>query len=108
MKLNNFGLSRSSTEQFSKMANLNCKAGRVSIAALFRSAKDTFAFVSVLGGVMELRVRSSRPSGLMEILLMNCTLPSDCVVVLEAAGCDAAGLKVLQLEARQTIDAMRR
>jgi hypothetical protein len=61
------------------------------------------AEASVLAVAIELCVRSSRLSGLMEILLINCTFPLDCVDVADAdAGFEAAGLKVLQLENRQT------
>jgi len=58
--------------------------------------------------VMELCVPSSLLSGFIEILLINCTLPSvdvvEVVVVDDAApGFAAAGLNVLQLESAQTI-----
>ncbi len=55
--------------------------------------------------VMEECDASCRPSGLMEILLINCTLPFEFVVVVDddAPGFETAGLNVLQLDNRQKI-----
>ena len=55
-------------------------------------------FESLVKVVIELWVLSWRPSGLMEILLMNWTEPVDSVVV-DAGGLEAAGLTELQLVA---------
>ena len=62
--------------------------------------EEAFLFIVV----SELCVRSSRPSGLIDILLINCTFPLAVelvVVVDDDAGLEVAGLNVLQLESKQ-------
>ena len=62
--------------------------------------EEAFLFIVV----SELCVRSSRPSGLIDILLINCTFPlaDELVVVVDDdAGLEVAGLNVLQLESKQ-------
>src|SRR6185437_4741869 len=106
MKLNNLGLSNSSTEHFSRMAYLNCNAEKFSMAAAEDEAEAAIGFASLFIIVMELCVSSLRASGLIEMLVINCTFPSDCTVDLEVFACAVAGLNVLQPEAKQTINVM--
>ena len=81
MKLSNLRLSKSSTEAFSRIANLNWSAAELSIAApeLAPAGRDAVLAVT---GLMELRDLSCLSDGLTEILSINCMEPFDEVAVL--------------------------
>src|SRR5580704_5705638 len=100
MKLSNLRLSNSSTEAFSRIANLNWSAAEFSIPApgFTLAGRDSELAVT---GVMELPDLSCLPDGVTEILSMNCIEPDEEVVVVDAPCLEAPGLTVLQLASRK-------